>query len=289
MPLRDKILVPSTLGRLIAYDIKNPNLYPVVLRAASENRIGTTLSSDRRFIAWTSKNSLFLAHDEDQPTMWNQVNVGEACVSRPVATPKGFLFCSNYGSVVHVSTERTNSILWRTNLAMQTTRPPVVGNKDVFVLSDDGQCEALDLETGNALWPQTAKRVNRILGVGKEHLYIRDTSGMLASLRLSDGKMDGRTSALLQQVVPNSINDRLFVVTRDGRITCLREEAAVQPTMYVEFKPGGKKSSSEAQPSPSEPRRTEPSATDDPFGSDPVQSAPARGDSTDPFDPFGGG
>ncbi len=286
VPLQDRILVPSIAGRLVAYDIAHPELAPVVLSGGTENRNGVAISANRDYLAWCSQSSLFIVHNEKRPVMWSRVNVGEPAESRPLATPQGFVFSSNDGTVVHASTNRTGSFLWRTNTARQTSRPPVIGNNRVFSLSDDGQVRALDLQTGAFLWPTPTKNVSSILGVGKEHLYVRDTSGLLASVRLSDGKFTNRTKALLQGVVPNSVNDRFFVVTRDGHVTCLREQGAVQPTMYVEMAEADATLKMDTAPKRREPEAPTRPADDDPFRMESAGNPPAQGETKDPFDPF---
>lgn len=286
VPVRSKIMVPSVGGRLIAYDIVNPLLSPVILRNGGDNKTGTVLSSDRNFLAWTSQKSLFMAKDEKQPTMWAKVNASDNVYSRPVPTPQGFLFASNNGNVIHANTQRTGTYLWRTSVSMQTARPPVVGNDRVFLVSDEGQLKCLDLNTGNALWPVATKNVDSILGIGKEHVYVRNTSGMLQSIRISDGKTDGVTSTLLPGVVPNSVHDRYFVVTRTGHITCLREKGAVMPTLWIRNEPKPDQAASEAEPSAAlQTPAPAPADDDDPFGSDQAP-APKANDGKDPFDPF---
>ncbi|MFO0013903.1 MAG: PQQ-binding-like beta-propeller repeat protein [Planctomycetota bacterium] len=284
IPVESKILVPSTGGRLVAYDIGNPLLSPIILRAGRDNMNGTVLSADHHFLAWSNQKSLFMVQCQRKPVMWAKVNTNEDVQSRPVATPEGFIFASNNGTIVHASTQRTGSYLWRSNISLQTGRPPVVGNDRVFVVSDDGQVQSLDLKSGAILWPTTTKNVDSILGVGKEHIYARNTSGMLQSIRIADGKIDGRTTALLQGIVPNSVHDRFFVVTRNGHISCLREKGAVVPTMWIrsDEKPASK--TTESKPSSSS-ERPKPALDDDPFGPD-TKSAPANDSSKDPFDPF---
>jgi hypothetical protein len=152
-------------------------------------------------------------------------------------------------------------------------------------VSDDGQVKCLDLQSGASLWGTSTKNVDSILGVGKEHIYARNTSGMLQSIRISDGKVDGRTATVIPGVVPNSVHDRFFVVTRNGHLTCLREKGAVMPTLWIrddvkpQAKPEEKKSavpSGSPAPAPSD---------DDPFGAD-LKPAAAGNDGKDPFDPF---
>ncbi|MBM3966634.1 MAG: hypothetical protein FJ308_16450, partial [Planctomycetes bacterium] len=285
VPLKTRVMVPSIGGRIIGYDMEKPVIEPVILRAGVENRNGTAMSPDGDFLAWASDTSLFLIHNENVPKMWSRVNAGALVGSRPVATSKGFVFVGNFGTVIHANTNRTGSYQWRANLAMPTSRSPVVGRDHVLVLSDDGRLEALDLETGTRAWPNMAANINRILGVGKETVYVRDSGGMLATHKLSDGSLVARTNCLLQGIIPNSITDRLFVVSRDGHLTCMREKGAVMPTMYniasIDDGDTSKTTQKAATGATANPDRS----GDDIFGAEPQEAAPAS-NSKDPFDPF---
>ncbi|MFM8396876.1 MAG: PQQ-binding-like beta-propeller repeat protein, partial [Pirellula sp.] len=101
--LEKRIIVPSTEGRLVGYNVDNPVIAPAILRAGVENRRGLAISADRQFMAWTSKNAMYLVHNENVPKLWAKVNVDEPLDSKPVATPQGFLFTSMYGTVIHAS------------------------------------------------------------------------------------------------------------------------------------------------------------------------------------------
>jgi outer membrane protein assembly factor BamB len=285
IPSGDYIMVPSVGGRIVGYHMAKPLIRPVYLRASTENRNGLAISIGRDFLSWTSHGSLYLIHSEEEPMIWSRVNANEEGDSRPVTTPNGFIFCTDFGTVIHATTNRLGSYLWRNNLGMPTARSPVIGNKTVIVLSDDGLVDALDLETGKSLWPSRAQNISSVLGVGKAHVYVRDSGGYLASLRLSDGQLDSRTGSLTQGVVPNSVNDRFFVVTRDGHLSCLRERGAIMPTMYLD-----PQAAKEAVGSPNKPsNQQKPAPTksvEDPFGASGLDAAPAASDAKDPFDPF---
>lgn len=279
--LETRIIVPSTDGRLVGYNVENPVIAPVVLRAGTENRRGLSISANRDFMAWTSKNALFLVHNENVPKLWSRVNVEEPMDSKPIATAQGFVFSSMYGTVIHATTARTGSYLWRVNLAMPTNRTPVVDSKHAFVLSDDGRLVALDLNTGVQIWGSYVGHIDQIVGTGKEHLYVQNDRGSLSRIRIADGQVDASTSAIVDMVIPNSVTDRLFIATKDGHISCLRETGAMQPTV---FNPP-KKSQDGAKPTanvPAKPLANAASGNDDVFGAPSTAPKPSGND-----DPFG--
>ncbi|MFN5392737.1 MAG: PQQ-binding-like beta-propeller repeat protein [Planctomycetota bacterium] len=279
--LEKRIIVPSTEGRLVGYNVDNPVIAPVILRAGVENRHGLAISADRQFMAWTSKNAMYLVHNENVPKLWSKVNLDEPLESKPIATPQGFLFTSIYGTVIHATTSRTGSYLWRVNLAMPTNRTPVSDGKHAFILSDDGRLVALDLKTGTQLWGSYVGHVDQILGVGKEHLYVQNDRGSLSRLRVSDGQVDGASPALVDVVIPNSITDRLFIATRDGHISCMREQGALQPTIFNPSKKTAEATKAGAGGPGAKPAAPPKTSNDDIFGA--PSSAPVGASSDDPF------
>lgn len=280
--LEKRIIVPSTHGRLVGYNVENPIIAPVILRAGTENRRGLAISADREFMAWTSRNAMYLVHNENEPKLWAKVNLDEPLDSKPIATNQGFLFNSSYGTVVHASTSRTGSYLWRVNLAMPTSQTPVCDGKHAFIHSDDGRVVALDLKTGAQIWGSYVGHVDQVVGVGKEHLYVQNDRGSLSRIRLSDGQVDANSSAIVDLVIPNSVTDRLFVASKDGHVTCLREAGALQPTVFNPAKKSGETGKASAPGATSKPATTAPANTDDIFGAPTTAPAPSGND-----DPFG--
>ncbi len=278
--LEKRIIVPSTEGRLVGYNVEKPIIAPVILRAGTENRRGLAISADRDFMAWTSKNAMYLVHNENVPKLWSKVNIDEPLDSKPIATPQGFLFTSMYGTVIHATTSRTGSYLWRVNLAIPTSRTPVCDGKRAFIVSDDGRVVALALNTGEQLWNSYVGHVDQIVGVGKDHLYVQNDRGSLSRLRLSDGQVDGTSSALVDLVIPNSVTDRLFIATKDGHISCLREVGALEPTLFNPPKKAQESAKPSGSSAPSKPSGS-PVNTDDIFGA--PSSAPAASGNDDPF------
>jgi outer membrane protein assembly factor BamB len=285
--LETRVVVPSTEGRVVGYSIENPNIAPVVLRAGVENRHGVTGSLDHEFLAWNSQGSMFIVHNENVPKMWSKVNLGEPIDSKPVATPQGFLFVSSYGTAIHATAARTGTYLWRANLGMPVSQPPVVSNTHAFVLSDDGRLVALDLKTGAHAWVSHVGHVDSVLGVGKEHIYVKNDHGYLSRLRLADGKVDGVSGLSVDMTLPNNVSDRLFVITRDGHLSCLREEGALMPTMINAIDSKGAAKSTGGKPAVGS-GQSKPVVGDDIFGSPSGVGSGASSTGGANDDPFGG-
>ncbi|MFN9940596.1 MAG: PQQ-binding-like beta-propeller repeat protein, partial [bacterium] len=68
--------------------------------------------------------------------------------AQPQATADGFIAVSTTGMVYRVNLNRHNALVWRVNLAQQTSRAPFVADGMVVVVSDNGYCFAIDETSG---------------------------------------------------------------------------------------------------------------------------------------------
>ncbi len=243
-----KVIVPSVDGRLVAYDIKSQTTAPSIIRIGIENRLGTTISADRQFLAWPTGIKLVLARMEkvgaDQntktsssiPKLWASASVNEPILSSAVATQNGFLASTVNGTVLHCSTiAREGTLLWKSRLAVQVTQSPVVNKDFAFVVSDEGFLYSLRMTDGTDAWEHQPANVQNIIAVGKRNIYVKDSRNTLLAIDLATGLESGRTNSILPSVVPNSISDRLMFVTSKGQVTCLREVEATTPTFSTDF------------------------------------------------------
>ncbi len=282
-----KAMVPSVGGRLVAYDIKEPLVNaPQVIRVGGENRLGLTVSHDRKFVSWPADNRLIIAKTENGFSLWNAVQGTSAVVALPAAVDDGFVFCTQAGRVIRTrSSNRENAMAWRTDLGIATNKSPVVGKKFVAIVSDDGYLFLLNLTDGKEAWSLPVRGINSVLGISESKLYAIDAARQLVMIDVANGKSLGHIPIALVNPMSNSINDRLYVCSNNGQITCLREVDASLPTMTIsgpaktEDSPGKPVESTPQQPPPATP-------AEDPFGSSTAESTQA---SDDPFatkDPF---
>jgi len=245
----EEVIVPSIDGRMVAYKIQKTDRDPHLMRTGQENRFSAVTSADRHFISWPSGSKLVLSKLGEQPVLWSSISVGELIPNAPVATQKGFVSCSIAGTVFEYNTEREGSLQWKSRLAVQVTKAPVVSHDMVFIVSDDSYLYALRLADGTMLWPSPAMNVKDIIAAGKKHVYVRNSSNAIVSIDLASGAESFRSNILFQEVLPNSINDRLFLGNSKGKITCMRELGADDPvfstTLITENANSGKAKTTE--------------------------------------------
>jgi len=233
--LLNKVIVPSVDGRLVSYDINSAIVPAGIIRTGIENRQGLTISANHQFISWPTGNRLVQARMEKLPALWNYSSLNEPIIASPIATQNGFLASTVYGTVFHCSTTLDNTVLWKTRLAVQVSQSPIANKDLAFIVSDDGSLFALRLADGTNAWGHQPKNVRNIIAVGKEHVYVKDARDSLVVIELATGLASGRSNLILPDVIPNTINDRLFFVTKQGQVTSLRESDATIPTFSIEF------------------------------------------------------
>jgi outer membrane protein assembly factor BamB len=272
-----KAVIPSIDGRLMAYDIVDPKKFPVVLRSGNENRLGVTHSIDRNFISWPTGSKLFIAKAEG-PKLWTSISMSEAVSNTAAATPNGFVFSGREGTIVHCNVERNDSILWKTRLALPVSQSPIVNQDVVLIATDNGMLYGFDLQTGVEIWDKPISNINRLVGISKEHAYAINSSNQLVTIQLSNGQERFRTSSVVPNAIPNAKNDRLYFVTSQGQLTCLREPEAIYPTFVTSLTPSADDKPKEAKES------TESTSSEaSPFG----EEAAASGESSAASNPFG--
>ena len=281
--LPDWALVPSVDGRTVGYNISSIKVAPTFLRTGVENRLATVVSADRAFIAGPMKSKLLISKiDNDKmPVLWTAVSFGENMASLPAATQSGYVATTANGTVFHCNTERNDSIVWKTRLATQITKSPVVNKDFVFVTSDDGFLYGLGLSDGVEIWESPIPNINEVMSVGKKHVYARNTSGLLVAFDIATGKETGRSPFVVPDVLPNSISDRIFIVNKKGQLACLREVDATEPTFVTTLGGSAPKSNKPANNADEDTKATEeedtsmfdgagdtaaPATEEDPFG-----------------------
>lgn len=224
-----KAIVPSIEGRLVAYDILDHKIPAIVLRSGTENRMGVTLSNDRMFMSWPMNNRLFIAK-LDPAKLWTSIAIDEPVSNVATPTPVGFVFTGLNGTLVHCSTERAESVLWKIRLSVPVSKSPIVNQTTAFIPCDDGQLFAVNLADSSEVWDRPVRNIVDVVGVGKKHLYATNASGYLTAIDLATGRESARTNSLVPTVVPNALNDRFYFISSDGQLSCLREPDAVVPT-----------------------------------------------------------
>ncbi len=211
------------------------------------------------------------------------------------------------GSVFAIN-DANGKVRW-TYLTQSAVNERVASFDDVvYAPTESGDFFALDLKTGLEMWK--SKGVKRLIAASATRLYVFDQLDRLAILNRADGSRlkTLQTSPTKFQIF-NQETDRVYLVSADGLVQCLRETQQVEPLRRREScaavaerlakaLESGDASDAEAKPEAAAPKAVdeaeeaveedapvaeddaEESAEDDPFGSDETEE-------TAEDDPFG--
>jgi outer membrane protein assembly factor BamB len=166
-------------------------------------------------------------------------DVGGGDVGGELAFADGTLFVTNgYGEVLAIDAT-TDKIKWRRNLQGPTRSPPLVAGGRVFVITQDNQLHALDVNDGTVLWTHSGlSEVTDMLGAASpaiegDTVIVPYTSGEIYALRADNGRVlwsdtlaaIRRADAIsaLADISANPVvdHDRVIAVGHSGRMVSI--------------------------------------------------------------------
>jgi len=263
-------------------------------------------SHSRQFIAWPNKNYVYLAESGRSISLWSRLVGQDSFIASPQATTDGFIAVSSTGMVYRMSLSRTESIMWRANLAAQCTTTPLVADGVILVVTDAGAMVALSESDGERFWIAEESALAQPLAITPDRIYAQLKAGQLAAIDRKSGKTLARVDRAFALGMHNDVNDRIVLCSESGAMMCLHEPLAVRPRLNrpanMPSDADGKtaKEGSEAEDTMTQPAAT--GDTEDPFGApSTMNKMDDTGNATDPFgttpsgdsmkksdDPFGG-
>jgi hypothetical protein len=217
-----------------------------------------------------------------------------------IAGDSGVIIAGGRDGFVYAVVERSGDTLWRFPAGDSIIRSPVLLDDRLFVTTQLGGMYCLDAKTGKDKW--WAAQVMQFIAASKERIYTADRQGHLLVLNAQTGqRLDALDVGDLSLAVPNSENDRLYLVSKTGLVQCLRETDQEKPLRYndreaaakivteqkglddapAQPKKPAKKDNEELQPKAPKPK-AKGKEGDDPFG---PAGGPAGGDAPAAGDP----
>jgi outer membrane protein assembly factor BamB len=247
-------------------------------------------SHSRLFIAWPNKNYIYVAQSGRSISLWSRLVGQDYFVASPQATIDGYIAVSSSGMVYKISLARTESIVWRSNLASQCTTTPLVADGIVLVITDSGSMVAMSEKDGERLWLAEESAIAHPLAITQERVYVQLKAGQLAAVDRKTGKTLGRVERLFAQGMHNDVNDRIVLCSESGAMMSLREPDSIRPRLNRPEKitaDDKKKSTNDSvKPEEAMPAPAAGGDTDDPFGAPAAMNKPEdAGNSSDPFGP----
>lgn len=222
------VFVPTYKGRIESILIKDPKHTPAFLRIAG--RPGRPLLTAKRLCLATEDKRLYLLDPKD-PTEGDRVDTSGS-IEAPLVYRAPYVYAASNDGFVYAVEEETGAIHWRASTATPIRQMPVLGVRNVFVVTETGELVCLDLTTGDDLW--TAPSVQSVIASTAERVYARDRFGRMMILDLETGRrLASFMASQIELSMPNSQNDRLYFVTTSGLVQCLRETDLPQALVFA--------------------------------------------------------
>ncbi len=287
-------LIPMIGGGIKGYPLVDPTIDPFLQQVAGAAMSLPTKSPDSSRTAWsTDRGFVYVIEMEGTPSLLFRLKT-DGLVAARLAAASGdrFFFGSDSGQVYGLRATRSGQVMWSQPLGEPFYNEPTIFNDQVLLRSTYGNLFSLHIDDGHMTWDQPVTSIGNLLGVLDGKLYATTLSGVLTVVDLETGKR----IASFPEVQPvkflvNTLTDRLYLVSDDGDVQCIKVEGADLPTFNaqpdtnppLENEDGSPKSESTAPPF---------GGDTDPFGAGGVDPFGAGG--ADPFgaggaDPFGGG
>lgn len=306
-PIGSLVYVPGIAGSIHAFEGDDLNAEPISLRFSGTLTAPVVAAHSGNFVSWPNKNHLYIAQAGRRFTLWSRIESSSTFRTMPQLTNDGFIAVTTNGMVYRVNLNRTESIVWRENLAAQVSTPPLVANGLALVVSDTGTGYALDEKTGEVQWTADLPDLKRTLAITSTRVYAQRKAGQLVAIDRSSGKTIANLNRAFSIGIFNSVNDRIILQSATGNLVCLREPDSVFPVMNVPMAAKSEVAKSDGKtmpadggiptidmaPSPivgdsifGEPPKNDvaPAAmSDDPFAAPASNAKPAA----DPLNPFG--
>jgi outer membrane protein assembly factor BamB len=272
------VLVPLLNGRVVGFPLDRDVVTPWYYQ--SFGRAGVPPTATASSVVWATDSGHVYISGAKNLNVRSRLETGSEIVAPAAqATVKigdqnvNLVFVAAVSGEVFAAEEATGRKRWKNATGYTITRAPAAVGDSVYVTSDEPALHSIDAATGLSKWE--APNVAQFAAASRNRVYGVDELGGLVVLDAKTGAPVGRiptngsTSALV-----NDQTDRLYLVSNDGQVQCLREIGAKEPLYH---RPAATESEAPAEPGAmetaapgtAEDAETEgalPDDTEDPFG-----------------------
>ncbi len=286
------MFVPLVNGRIEGYslakDKNDKKLTPWYYQSMGRTMVAPLATPES--IIWTTEMGNLYVGDSEDPKMRYRLETGSEILAPP-AYRKPFVLVAAASGEVFAMQEMTGEREWKYGTGFPVTRTPAPVGDHVYVTSEEPALHCIDAKTGSMLWK--APHVLQFAAESKNRVYGVDDLGGLVVLDAAKGSVVGRiaTDHPIQSLV-NEQTDRVYLISDDGVIQCLREIDAKEPLYHSPKEPemkkpeaGAQQQAEQPQPRPAEKSAPAKKESGQPAGEKPEKPAGPFGvpDSENPF------
>ncbi len=251
------VFVPLTSGRIEGYSLTDQKkLTPWYYQ--SDGRTMVAPLATPQSIIWTTETGFLYVGDSNVPEMRFRLETGSEIVASP-SYKNPFVYVGATSGEVFAMQEMTGQRQWKFATGFPVSRTPAAIGEQVFVTSDEPALHCIDAKTGSGIWQ--APRIAQFAAASKTRVYGVDDMGTFVVIDIAKGSLIGRIrSGEAVHSMVNDQTDRVYLISKEGTIECLRETDSQQP-LYHNPKPvepktpaGDKKTTTPKPVAPAKPQ-----------------------------------
>ncbi len=266
---KELIYAPMISGRIETYplaaDLRNRSIRQIVPAGRTFVRPLVTPHS----VCWpTERGYLYVANADTTDIRYRMEARSRIPGQAAYLAPNQLFAASAYGYLFAIE-EDTGRIQWQYSSGESFSSSPIAVGQQVFIASDNGMLLAVNAQSGSEEWG--APGVKKIVSIGDKRLYAVGTDGRLLAIDRNSGAVMGAVAlGGRERFIANNVSDRVYFLTRDRELICLRDQQSLWPTIHVDV-------ASEDQATPD----TESSTSSDASGENADASLDSDADSPD--------
>lgn len=223
------VFVPLASGRIEGYSLTDQKkLTPWYYQ--SDGRVMVAPLATPQSVIWTTETGYLYVGDSNSPKMRFRLETGSDIVAPP-SYKNPFVFVGATSGEVFAMHEMTGHRQWKFSTGFPVSRTPAPIDERVFVTSDEPALHCIDAKTGTGVWQ--APRISQFAAASKTRVYGVDDAGTFVVIDIAKGTIIGRISS--GEAVHSMVNDqtdRVYLISKEGTIECLRETDSKQPLYH---------------------------------------------------------
>jgi outer membrane protein assembly factor BamB len=223
------VFVPTVSGRIEGYSLENFKLRtPWYYQCSGRTMIAPLVTPDS--VVWSSDSGIVYVGNSENPAMRFRLETGSEILASP-SYKKPLVFVASLAGEVFAMQEMTGKRQWKYATGFPVSRSVAPVGDVVFATSEEPALHCIDAKTGAAIW--VAPHVMQFAAASKTRVYCVDDLGGLVVLDAAKGSVLGRitTDHPIHSLV-NDQTDRLYLVSGDGVIECVREIDSKEPLYH---------------------------------------------------------
>lgn len=173
------------------------------------------------------------------PSVWLRYETKSAIAGSLASGNNAVYVGTTGGSISKITADsRLGNIAWEYRSSDPISAPALVAGDAVYVANEAGVLISIgDNSRGLANWI-TNGNVERVVGSAGDNVFCLSKAKRLVAFDKKTGRQVAATDPIdTSMTITNPSTDRIYVVTRDGRLVCLKPIGSELPTFVVPVQP----------------------------------------------------